>query len=212
MLPLANPLACLSLVLRNPPLPACPQSRVDGALLLDPTSDEVFREEGGLLLALMPTCNEVSERHRPLPACRPLPSPPGRGMASVAVVVVVRAVHVAGLGLQRFPSPIPGTCMLTAKQFLPHTCTLSPLCGFIAPPPWPDASPGAPACLMLQVTQLVSRGQWSSSQLKEGLELAMGGCSQLDEAARQCLREAAAAAAAKQAAAAAEQQQQAGAA
>lgn len=87
---------------------ACSVSRVEGGLLLDPSADETHREDGGLLLALMPTCNEV--------------------------------------------------------------------------------------------TQLVSRGQWSSGELKDGLELAMGGCAQLDAAARQCLREAAAAAAAKQAA------------
>ena len=60
---------------------------------------------------------------------------------------------------------------------------------------------------LLQVTQLVSRGPWSSSQLREGLELAMGGCAQLDAAARQCLKAAAAEAAAKQ-----QQQQQAAAA
>ena len=39
---------------------------------------------------------------------------------------------------------------------------------------------------------MVSRGRWSSSQLREGMELAMGGCAQLDAAARQCLKEAAA--------------------
>ena len=38
---------------------ALPQCRVEGALLLDPSADEVAREEAGLLLALMPTCNEV---------------------------------------------------------------------------------------------------------------------------------------------------------
>lgn len=62
----------------------------------------------------------------------------------------------------------------------------------------PPSSP--PPLPLEQVTQLVSRGQWSSGELKDGLELAMGGCAQLDAAARQCLREAAAAAAAKQAA------------
>lgn len=40
---------------RLPPL----QSRMEGRLLLDPTADESYREEGGLLLALMPTANEV---------------------------------------------------------------------------------------------------------------------------------------------------------
>ena len=49
----------------------------------------------------------------------------------------------------------------------------------------------------------MSRGPWTSGQLREGLELALGGCAQLDAAARQCLREAAAEAAAKQPAAAA---------
>jgi exosome complex component MTR3 len=84
---------------------------VDGCLLLDPSTDESFREQGGLVLALLPTSNEV--------------------------------------------------------------------------------------------TQLVSRGRWSGSQLREGLELAMGGCAQLESAARQCLKDAAVAAAAKQ-----QQQQQ----
>ncbi|KAI3434620.1 hypothetical protein D9Q98_002687 [Chlorella vulgaris] len=85
---------------------ACSVSRVDGCLLLDPSTDESFREQGGLVLALLPTSNEV--------------------------------------------------------------------------------------------TQLVSRGRWSGSQLREGLELAMGGCAQLESAARQCLKDAAVAAAAKQ--------------
>lgn len=35
------------------------QSLAQGKLLLDPSSDEVFREEAGLLLAMMPTANEV---------------------------------------------------------------------------------------------------------------------------------------------------------
>ena len=40
----------------------CLQSRVEGGLLLDPSADETHREDGGLLLALMPTCNEVRRR------------------------------------------------------------------------------------------------------------------------------------------------------
>ena len=48
----------------SPPLPPLPcagvvQSRVDGALLLDPTADESFREEASLLVALSATNNEV---------------------------------------------------------------------------------------------------------------------------------------------------------
>ncbi|KAI7841766.1 hypothetical protein COHA_004632 [Chlorella ohadii] len=82
---------------------ACSVSRAEGALLLDPTTDEAAREEAGLTLALMPACSEV--------------------------------------------------------------------------------------------TQLVSRGPWSSSQLREALELAMGGCAQLDALARQVLKTAAAEAA-----------------
>lgn len=77
--------------------PACSVSRVDGALLLDPTADESYREEASLLVALSATNNEV--------------------------------------------------------------------------------------------TQLVARGTWSGSQLKDGLELAMGGCLQLDAVMRQCLVE-----------------------
>jgi exosome complex component MTR3 len=50
-----------------------------------------------------------------------------------------------------------------------------------------------------QVAQLVSSGAWGgqqqgSAQLQMALELAMGGCAQLDAAARECLRAAAAAA------------------
>ena len=45
----------------------------------------------------------------------------------------------------------------------------------------------------MQVTHLVARGPWEDAQLKEGLELCMGGCLQLDGAMRQCLKEAAAA-------------------
>lgn len=35
------------------------QSRVEGHLLLDPTEDEAYREDGGLLLAYMPQANLV---------------------------------------------------------------------------------------------------------------------------------------------------------
>ena len=48
-----------SLLLPCPARPPSLQSRVDDSLLLDPTADEAFREEAGLLLALMPTSNEV---------------------------------------------------------------------------------------------------------------------------------------------------------
>jgi len=38
----------------------CPvQSRVEGHLLLDPTEDETYQEDGGLLLAYMPQANLV---------------------------------------------------------------------------------------------------------------------------------------------------------
>lgn len=43
-----------------------------------------------------------------------------------------------------------------------------------------------------ELAQLVARGRWDDVQLKEALELAMGGCAQLDGAMRQCLRDAAA--------------------
>lgn len=49
----------------------------------------------------------------------------------------------------------------------------------------------------VQVTQLVSRGPWTSAQLREAMELAMGGCAQLDALARQVLKTAAAEAAAR---------------
>jgi hypothetical protein len=38
------------------------QSRVEGCLLLDPSADEVHREEAGLALAVMPTTGEVRRR------------------------------------------------------------------------------------------------------------------------------------------------------
>lgn len=81
------------------------QSLVDGSLMLDPTADEEHREEGSMLLAMLPTSSEV--------------------------------------------------------------------------------------------TQLVSRGRWTDQQLKEGLELCMGGCVQLDAAMRQALKDAPALAAAE---------------
>lgn len=37
----------------------CAQSRVDGHLLLDPTIDEAYREDGSALLAMMPSANAV---------------------------------------------------------------------------------------------------------------------------------------------------------
>ena len=55
-----------------------------------------------------------------------------------------------------------------------------------------------PTCMPpVQVTQLVSRGPWTSAQLREAMELAMGGCAQLDALARQVLKTAAAEAAAR---------------
>ena len=49
----------------------------------------------------------------------------------------------------------------------------------------------------VQITQLVSRGPWTSAQLREAMELAMGGCAQLDALARQVLKTAAAEVAAR---------------
>ena len=37
----------------------CLQSRVNKQLLLDPTEDEAYREDGSLMLAMMPTNNLV---------------------------------------------------------------------------------------------------------------------------------------------------------
>ena len=65
------------------------------------------------------------------------------------------------------------------------------------PPRTPKHPNQPPQLLFLQVTQLVSRGPWSSSQLREAMELAMGGCAQLDALARQVLKTAAAEAAAR---------------
>lgn len=47
-----------------------------------------------------------------------------------------------------------------------------------------------------EATQVVAAGRWEGEELREALELCMGGCAQLDAAARQCLRDAAAARAA----------------
>lgn len=44
---------------------------------------------------------------------------------------------------------------------------------------------------LLQVTQLQLTGDWSAGQVKEGLELALGGCQQLRAVMRQTLLEAA---------------------
>ncbi|KAK9824136.1 hypothetical protein WJX72_008040 [[Myrmecia] bisecta] len=40
---------------------ACSVSRVAGQLLLDPTADEAFREDGSVLLAMMPAANLVTQ-------------------------------------------------------------------------------------------------------------------------------------------------------
>ena len=42
-----------------------------------------------------------------------------------------------------------------------------------------------------EVAQLVTRGRWSDRELKEALEVCLGGCAQLDGASRQALKEAA---------------------
>ncbi len=42
------------------------QSRVDGHLLLDPTIDEAYREDGSALVAMMPSANAVSLIKSPL--------------------------------------------------------------------------------------------------------------------------------------------------
>ena len=48
------------------PLPGTLQSRVKGQLLLDPTSDETYHEDGTVLMAMMPTANLVSDAvHNP---------------------------------------------------------------------------------------------------------------------------------------------------
>jgi hypothetical protein len=44
---------------------------------------------------------------------------------------------------------------------------------------------------VLQVTQMQLTGDWSAAQVREGLELAMGGCQQLRAVVRQTLLEAA---------------------
>lgn len=62
-----------------------------------------------------------------------------------------------------------------------------------------------------EVAQLVTRGRWSDGELKEALELALGGCAQLDAAGRAALREAEAARMEEVAAEAAAQGQQQGA-
>ena len=41
---------------------------------------------------------------------------------------------------------------------------------------------------MTQVSQLVVTGEWTSASLNEVLELAMGGCLQIDSVMRQSLR------------------------
>lgn len=48
-----------------------------------------------------------------------------------------------------------------------------------------------PALALLQVTQMQVTGDWSASQVKEGLQLAMGGCQELRVVMRQVLLEAA---------------------
>ncbi len=151
------------------------QSRAEGALLLDPTTDEAAREEAGLTLALMPACSEVC--------------------------------WLGALGWLVWSA---SKCSLADSDYLwssvcPVWCSLGSQPCFVQPesqpqPPLPSSCP--------QVTQLVSRGPWSSSQLREALELAMGGCAQLDALARQVLKTAAAEAAARRQQEAQQQQAQ----
>ena len=89
---------------------------MDGTLLLDPTLGEARREDGSLLLALMPARNMVRCRA----ACQELQLPP----------------------------------QLT---------------------------------LGLQVTEMSLRGQWAKQDLTDVVQLAMGGCLQVDRALRDCL-------------------------
>lgn len=46
------------------------------------------------------------------------------------------------------------------------------------------------------MAQVMAHGRWEDGEEREALELGLGGCAQLDAAARDCLKQAAAAAAA----------------
>ena len=126
-----------------------------------------------MLLALMPTANEVRGRrrrqwrqHAQPPALR-FWSPPGlapRGKCQSFMLVPPSQLvpaYIARFQCQA-ATALPA---LRSERHLP--------------------GPGA------QVTHLVARGQWSDAQFKEAIELCLGGCQQLDGAARQCLRAAA---------------------
>jgi exosome complex component MTR3 len=110
------------------------QSRIEGGLLLDPSADETYREDGGVLLAYMANSDKV---------------------------------HY----FLQSDTRIKSSCYAVKGKGVDWDVRVR---------------------FNMQVTQLVVRGRWPDAELKEALELSMGGCAQLDGAVRQCLIEGAA--------------------
>jgi exosome complex component MTR3 len=104
------------------------------------------------------------------------------GGSEGAVAVMAAALAVADAGVE--------------MKDVVSACSVSKVQGALLLDPTSEESYREEAGLMLavagtggEVTQLVARGRWEDETFKEALELCLGGCTQLDTAAREALRE-----------------------
>lgn len=89
-------------------------------------------------------------------------------------------------------------CLVLTKWGMPPPLMQSKVQGSLLLDPSADEAFREDSGLLLavtggsgEVTQVAAHGRWQGDELREGLELCLGGCSQLEAAARQCLKEAA---------------------
>lgn len=108
------------------------------------------------------------------------------GGSDAAVAITAASLALADAGIEMYD--------------LVSACSVSRVGGQLLLDPTSDETYHEDAAVMMAmmpsanlVTQLVMTGEWSDSQSKEAMELCMGGCSQIDAVARQCLQQAAAA-------------------
>jgi exosome complex component MTR3 len=107
-----------------------------------------------------------------------------RGGSEVAVAITAAALAIADAGIE--------------MKDLVTACSVSKIKGaLVLDPTDQELSREDGGMLMAslgtggEIAQLVTRGRWTDGELKEALELCLGGCAQLDGAARQALKEAA---------------------
>lgn len=106
------------------------------------------------------------------------------GGSEVAVAITAAALAIADAGVE--------------MRDLVTACSVSKLRGVLVLDPTEQETYREDGGVLLaatgmsgEVAQLVTRGKWGDGELKEALELCLGGCGQLDAAAREALKEAA---------------------